>query len=104
MTIDRLYKVEMTIHLPLDFEFSDECRNATFSHFKNNTTTSDLLLEEIRHKLSELQLTVRSLSVGLSAFRVIDEKTGAVLKDVEYEDNQPQLQYQEDPQTGEPVW
>lgn len=104
MTIDRLYKVEVAVHLPLDFEFSQESRNVVFGQFKNDATTSDLLLEEIRQKLSELKLTVRSLSVGLSAFRVVDDSTGAVLKDVEYEDNQPQLQYQEDPRTGEPVW
>jgi GH18 family chitinase len=81
MTIERFYKVQININLPIDHEFPSDVRSAVFNDWKDEITNSDLLLEEIRQALTKAGLLVESLSVGLNSYRVIDEITGTVLQE-----------------------
>ncbi len=81
MTIERSYKVQISINLPIDHEFPSDVRSAVFNDWKDEITNSDLLLEEIRQTLTKAGLLIESLSVGLNSYRVIDETTGTVLQE-----------------------
>lgn len=81
MTIERFYKVQINIKLPIDHEFPSDVRSAVFNDWKDEITNSDLLLEELRQTLTKAGLLIESLSVGLNSYRVIDEKTGTVLQE-----------------------
>lgn len=82
MAIDRFYAVEAVIRVPLDHEFPEEVRNQTFLRLKGDTTTSDLILEEIRQLLEKAGLPIQTLSVGLKDWRVTDEKTGELIREI----------------------
>ena len=83
MTIDRYYKIEAVVRVPLDHEFPESVRSDCFMQYKGDTATSDLVLEEIRQLLERAMLPVESLSVGLRNWRVTDNSTGeqVVLRD-----------------------
>lgn len=79
MTIERFYTITATIRVPIDHEFPADTRHAVLMQFKNEATTSDLLLEEIKNLLDNAGFRVESLATGLSAYRVLDDETGEVL-------------------------
>jgi len=79
MTIERFYKIEALIRVPIDHEFPADTRQAVHMQYKNEATASDLLLEEIKNLLNNAGFRVESLATGLSAYRVLDDETGQVL-------------------------
>lgn len=83
MAIDRFYEVNMTIRVPLDHNFPQEVRNAVAGNFRDEVTVSDLVLEEIRQMLEAAMLPVESIAAALNLFRVYDEHSNIVMKEVE---------------------
>ena len=80
MTVERFYKIEAVVSVPLEHRFPEEIRQACYLRLKGDITTSDLLLEEIRAILLQAGLPIESLSAGMIDWRVSDEKTGAILR------------------------
>ncbi len=83
MAIDRFYEVSMTIRVPLDHDFPQEVRNNVLENFKSEVAISDLVLEEIRLMMERAMLPVESIAAAMSLFRVYDEQSKIVMKEVE---------------------
>ncbi|NBO56789.1 MAG: hypothetical protein EBU84_19840 [Actinobacteria bacterium] len=82
MTIDRYYTVEAVIRVPIDHEFPEPVRQDCYLRLKGETTTSALVMEQIRQMLENAGLPIESLSTGLRDWRVTDEQSGVILREI----------------------